>query len=110
MTDLIERLRCLTRLEHDDLSIGDEAANEIERLGAELASFKSAVAHVTEDGKTRRSFSASEGWAMVHRDRLLDLEVAEEELEKRTKSKALAAVKEKELAWVHTNTRIEVPE
>lgn len=29
---LIERLRALARAEHDDLSIGDEAADEIERL------------------------------------------------------------------------------
>ena len=32
MDDLIERLRALSRHEHDDLSIGDEAAGEIERL------------------------------------------------------------------------------
>lgn len=36
-TNLINRLRSLTRSEHDDLSIGDEAADEIERLHAELA-------------------------------------------------------------------------
>ena len=30
--DLIARLRALSRHEHDDLSIGDEAADEIERL------------------------------------------------------------------------------
>jgi hypothetical protein len=32
MSDLIERLRALSRHEHDDLSIGSEAADEIERL------------------------------------------------------------------------------
>lgn len=36
-TDLISRLRALSRCEHDDLSIGDEAADEIERLTAALA-------------------------------------------------------------------------
>jgi len=39
MSDLIERLRALSRHEHDDLSIGDEAADEIERrhgIGGEL--------------------------------------------------------------------------
>jgi hypothetical protein len=34
---LIERLRALARAEHDDLSIGDEAADEIERLRDFLA-------------------------------------------------------------------------
>ena len=42
---LIERLRALARAEHDDLSIGDEAADEIERLTAEIESFT--------DGRTR---------------------------------------------------------
>jgi predicted DNA-binding protein YlxM (UPF0122 family) len=32
MTDIVERLRAMSRYEHDDLSIGDEAADEIERL------------------------------------------------------------------------------
>ena len=36
MTDLISRLRALSRHEHDDLTIGDEAADEIERLRAAL--------------------------------------------------------------------------
>lgn len=34
--DLIERLRALSRHEHDDASIGAEAADEIERLTKEL--------------------------------------------------------------------------
>lgn len=53
---------------------------ELTKLRAELAAFKSAVDHVTADGKTTRSFSASEGWSMVHCDRLTDLHVAEERL------------------------------
>lgn len=36
MTDLISRLRALSRNEHDDLTIGDEAADEIEKLRAAL--------------------------------------------------------------------------
>lgn len=32
MSDLVERLRALARNEHDDASIGTEAADEIERL------------------------------------------------------------------------------
>lgn len=38
MSDIAERLRALTRYEHDDVTIGDEAAAEIERLCAELES------------------------------------------------------------------------
>ena len=37
MSDLIERLRALALMLHDDASIGDEAAEEIERLRAELS-------------------------------------------------------------------------
>jgi len=40
MTELPQRLRALARHEHDDLSIGDEAADEIERLQAELATWR----------------------------------------------------------------------
>lgn len=57
-----------------------ELLEENAKLRAELAAFKSAVDHVTADGKTTRSFSASEGWAMVHMDRLTDLHVVEERL------------------------------
>lgn len=53
---------------------------ENKELRAELAAFQCAVEHVTENGNTKRSFSASEGWAMVHKDRLTDLEIAEERL------------------------------
>ena len=37
MTDIVERLRVMSRYEHDDLTIGDEAADEIERLRAAAA-------------------------------------------------------------------------
>lgn len=36
MSDLIERLRALARSEHSDFSIGDESADEIERLTANI--------------------------------------------------------------------------
>lgn len=36
MSDLIKRLRALSAHQHDDLSIGDEAADEIETLRAAL--------------------------------------------------------------------------
>lgn len=58
-----------------------ECCEENTSLRQKLAAFQSAVEHVTEDGKTRRSFVAMpEGWAMIHKDRLHDLEVAEERL------------------------------
>lgn len=58
----------------------DRLLYTVAELRQQLAAFQSAVEHVTEDGCTRRSFSTSEGWAMVHKDRLHDLEVAEEQL------------------------------
>ncbi len=54
---------------------------ERDELREQLDMFKSAVEHVTEDGCTRRAVVAMpEGWAMVHKDRLHDLTVAEEQL------------------------------
>lgn len=43
MSDLIPRLRALARAEHDDLSVGDEAADEIERLREALRGLLIAV-------------------------------------------------------------------
>lgn len=37
MNDLVYRLRALSACEHDDHSIGDEAAHEIDTLTAEIA-------------------------------------------------------------------------
>lgn len=66
------------------IAFGDGAASrdvEIAALRQQLATFHSAVEHVTEDGCTRRSVVAMpEGWAMVHKDRLHELELAEEQL------------------------------
>ena len=57
------------------------ASKDRDELRQQLAMFKSAVEHVTEDGCLRRSFVAMpEGWAMVHKDRLHALELAEEQL------------------------------
>lgn len=39
--DLVQRLRALAKCEHSDNTIGDEAADEIERLRAELADMRS---------------------------------------------------------------------
>jgi hypothetical protein len=36
MSDLVERLRALSRLEHSDCTIGDEAADELERMQATI--------------------------------------------------------------------------
>ena len=43
MTDLISRLRALSRHEHDDLTIGDEAAYEIARLRVDHAAAMAAM-------------------------------------------------------------------
>ena len=59
----------------------ESTLDEVVKLRQQLAAFHSAVEHVTEDGCTRRSFVAMpEGWAMVHKDRLHALELAEEQL------------------------------
>lgn len=34
--DLVRRLRALAKQQHDDLSVADKAAEELERLGARL--------------------------------------------------------------------------
>lgn len=41
--DIVERLRSLARHDHDDLSIGTEAADDIERLRAERDALKAEV-------------------------------------------------------------------
>lgn len=51
---------------------------ERDALKLTLNTFQQAVEHVTEKGNTRRAFSTREGWAMIHKDRLLDLEIIEE--------------------------------
>jgi hypothetical protein len=55
--DLIKELRALSRCEHDDLYIGDEAADEIERLRrlVELAYMEGWCSQGVYD-------SADEGW------------------------------------------------
>ena len=69
--------------------VGMGAEREID-LRQQLAAFHSAVEHVTEDGCLRRSFVAMpEGWAMVHKDRLHDLELAEEQLAEHEKQAVL---------------------
>lgn len=49
MSDIVERLRSLAKYEHDDLSIGTEAADEIERLRAELDTWKSVFPDIAPD-------------------------------------------------------------
>lgn len=75
----IERLKTVP-MKYRRMAFNAQLQNENEELRQQLDTFNSAVEHVTENGKTKRSFSSSEGWAMVHKDRLLDLECAEEQL------------------------------
>jgi hypothetical protein len=46
MDDLVQRLRALSRYAHDDKSIGDEAADELERLRAELGVLRASTTSV----------------------------------------------------------------
>ena len=48
MTDLIYNLRSLAALEHADLSVADEAADEIERLRAERDMAMAALKRIKE--------------------------------------------------------------
>jgi len=48
MSDLIERLRALARSEHSDFSIGDESADEIERLTRERDELRRQLAEAGE--------------------------------------------------------------
>ena len=59
---------------------GERMSERIGEIESDLNDFHMAVEHVTENGNTKRSFSTSEGWAMVHKDRLTDLEIAEERI------------------------------
>lgn len=43
MSDLITRLRALSRAQHSDLSIGDEAADELQALQAKLTRIEAAI-------------------------------------------------------------------
>lgn len=43
MPDLAERLRAMARCEHDDHSVADEAAAEIERLTARVKELEAAL-------------------------------------------------------------------
>ena len=80
MAELKEQIKVLEAAHEAAYHASVMLTEKIKALEAELNTFQQAVAHVTEDGKTRRSFSSSEGWAMVHHDRLSDLEIAEEQL------------------------------
>lgn len=58
----------------------DRQTKLIAKLKVELNLYRNARDHVTGRGKTKRTFSTGEGWAMVHKDYLLDLECAAEQL------------------------------
>lgn len=57
MSDLTERLRLLAQAEHDDLSVGDEAADHIEALEAEIQRLRGAIVAFCADHDW-----ASEAW------------------------------------------------
>ena len=83
------------------------ALEEIAELRKQLATFHSAVEHVTEDGCTRRSVVAMpEGWAMVHKDRLHDLELAEEQL---AATDGYIMCEKDPVAWEYFHSRADPP-
>jgi len=64
----------------DIVDLLEWATKDVLAMRQQLNRFLSAVEHVTADGNTHHTVSTSEGWAMVHRERLRDLELNEEEL------------------------------
>lgn len=79
-SELIEKL----------LAENEALKQERDAFKAQLSQYLYAVQHVTEEGNTTRSYSTSNGWAMVHEDRLADLEVAEEQRDKLLKVREAA--------------------
>lgn len=63
-TALVEQLRALARCEHSDLSIGDQAADVIEELAAELTKARAAsawkVRHLVDDPNASGPLSPKE--------------------------------------------------
>jgi phosphoglycerate dehydrogenase-like enzyme len=49
MDSLVQRLRALSRVEHDDFTIGEEAADELERLQRENAELHAEFTRVSEE-------------------------------------------------------------
>jgi hypothetical protein len=75
MDDLVQRLHSLSRHEHDDLSIGDEAAYEIERLTAEKSQMQSDFDRTCLDlqdyaGRMTAERDALARWKSTHAPRL----------------------------------------
>jgi hypothetical protein len=81
MTNRLERLQqeleIMERQHAKAMASRNEMMFERDALRTELNAFRTAVEHVTADGKTTRSVSNSAGWAMLHADRLTDLIVLE---------------------------------
>ena len=55
MSDLIEQLRRLARYNHDDLSIGTDAADRIEQLERELAAAKERIWQLADAAFTQNA-------------------------------------------------------
>ena len=73
--DILKRLRELAQAKHDDLSIGDEAAAEITRLRAALATAQ--VDAFQKAAEIARQFAQSEGWSGTSALRLRNCIIAE---------------------------------
>lgn len=65
MSDLITRLRALSRAQHSDLSIGEEAADELEALLTKLARIEAAITTVREEMHKFRHNTERSDWVRV---------------------------------------------
>lgn len=110
MTDLVARLRALARAEHDDLSVGAEAADELTRLTARLAEREGEVERLQSDIQLMASPHESVGHIVLeyrHRAEQAEAALAEREA---TVDILVARVHERdaELAEVKRTSKTEV--
>lgn len=64
--DLVSRLRALAHAEHDDHSVADEAADEIERLRKALRPFSAAVFNDNGDVTISTGHLTTQDWLGAH--------------------------------------------
>lgn len=69
MSDLIERLRALSRADHSDFSIGNEAADEIERLTSSGVGYSQQTVDALSSERDRLRAALTAAMEVVQRER-----------------------------------------
>jgi hypothetical protein len=70
MSDITKRLHALARAEHDDLSVGDEAADEIEALKMHVERLQSTLSEYAN--KSNKDFNAGMETAAIRCTQIAD--------------------------------------